>query len=87
MKRIFKWTLAMDDFQSIDVPEDTQFLTVQTQYEQPQVWGICTPGASKKSVTIRLAGTGHPIDDNPGKYLGTFQLMNGSLIFHAFALE
>lgn len=87
MKRIFKWALAMDDFQSIEVPNDTEFLTVQTQYDQPQVWGICTPEAPKKSVSIRIAGTGHPINHDLGKYLGTFQMRGGSLIFHAFALE
>lgn len=84
MKRIFKWTLTLNDFQSIEVPEDTKFLTVQTQYGQPQIWGLCTPAAPKKSIAIRIAGTGHPIEGDPGMYAGTFQLKGGSLIFHVF---
>ena len=87
MKRIFKWTLKVDDFQTIEVPNDTQFLTVQIQGAEPQVWGLCSPDAPKKSVTIRIAGTGHPIDPNPGRYIGTFQMINGSLVFHVFEME
>jgi hypothetical protein len=29
-------------------------------------------------------GTGHPVVDEPRKYVGTFQMRGGLLVFHVF---
>ena len=29
-------------------------------------------------------GTGHAMPDNPGTYIGTFQLQGGDLVFHTY---
>ena len=31
-----------------------------------------------------IYGTGHKVKDNPGKYINTFQVSNGNLVFHVF---
>jgi hypothetical protein len=66
------------------MPEDARILCVQTQNEWPCIWVKVDTEATKKPRTIITHGTGHPILHEPGKYIGTYQLENGSLIFHVF---
>lgn len=33
---------------------------------------------------LRIYGTGNPVDDNPGEYLGTFTSHMGRLRWHVF---
>lgn len=33
---------------------------------------------------IRIYGTGHPMPDNPGSYIGSFMLHGGEFVFHAY---
>lgn len=85
MKTIWKFELTITDEQIINMPRGGQILTIQTQNEVPCIWALVDPINSKEIVTIHIFGTGHPIRDNfNGKYIGTFQLQGGSLIFHVF---
>ena len=91
MKAIWKYPLQTTDEQTIEVPENTQILTVQIQNEKPYLWCLVktnnpqTPNTIK-TYKIRTIGTGHPIENNfSGKYIGTYQLMDGSLVFHVFS--
>lgn len=44
------------------------------------------PQARARPVRFRLAGTGHPIAEADLRYVGTFQLADGALVFHVFIL-
>lgn len=33
---------------------------------------------------FRIYGTGHTLPDDPGRYLGTFIMHNGALVFHIY---
>jgi hypothetical protein len=82
MKKIWKWSLTPETL--IDMPEGAQILTVQDQNGQPALWALVDPDARREARTFKTYGTGHPVPDNPGKYIGTFQHMNGMLVFHVF---
>lgn len=84
MKRIFKYALAVEDQQSIVMPSGAEILTVQMQGGEPQVWALVDDTNDKHQRTFLIFGTGHPVIDNPGNYVGTFQLRNGALVFHVF---
>jgi hypothetical protein len=42
------------------------------------------PDAIKKNRRIEIIGTGNPVPIGDLKYISTFQIMDGSLIFHVF---
>jgi hypothetical protein len=42
------------------------------------------PGAKTYPRTFRVYGTGHNLPDDPGQYVGTFQIHNEGLVFHVF---
>lgn len=86
---IWKFTLALTDRQTLQVPAGAQLLTVQLQFDSPQLWALVnenTPASQCEEAVIAIYGTGHPMPDNPGRYLATFQQAGGALVRHAFVL-
>lgn len=86
MKTIWKFPLEVTDSQEIEMPQHSQILTVQTQDKGPCLWAIVNPDAPKVRRSVRIYGTGRraPDDLDNAYYIGTFQLMDGGLVFHAF---
>lgn len=83
--RIWKWTLAVTDVQTIELPVGAGILTVQMQGGEPQLWALCDENATAKDKRhIAIYGTGNLMPDEPGEYLATFQMHGGALVFHAF---
>jgi hypothetical protein len=79
---IWKFTLELTDLQGMEMPSGARILTVAAQGSSVCLWAHVDPEAPRETRTIRLYGTGHPMPENPGVYLGTFQM--APLVFHAF---
>lgn len=88
MLKVFKYPIKPDDYFEVSLPQGSQILTVDNQFENPNIWALVDPEKPMVTRTFRLAGTGHPIDHTQGDlfYHGTIQLMGGALIFHLFEL-
>lgn len=84
-RTIWKWSLALTDVQALQIPRGAKLLSVQMQGELPQLWALVDPSEPRDMRTIRIIGTGHPIDEHPGEYVGTFQMRDGALVFHVFS--
>lgn len=84
--KIFKYKLELADEQLVSLPKGAELLTVQVQNNQPCLWALVDEKATLKTNTVLIYGTGHQVDKR-GKYLGTFQLGNGSLVFHVFVQQ
>ena len=84
MKTIFKYTL--DPFVSaVKMPAGAQILTVQAQHGQAQLWAIVDTERPDELREFAVVGTGHPMPDDHGEYVSTFQLPDLGLVFHVFA--
>lgn len=84
MKTIWKEKLAIVDVQHVLIPFESEILTVQIQNGEPYIWFLCDEKRLKNRKEIRICGTGHPVPDNIGRYIGTFQLYDLGLVFHVF---
>lgn len=86
--KIHKYPLHVTDLQDIKMPPGAQMLSVQVQRNTVCLWALVndTKPASV-NYTIAIYGTGNPMPDEPGSYIGTFQLNYGGLVFHAFMLK
>lgn len=84
--RIWKWTLVTTDLQALQMPAGAKILSVQTQGENAQLWALCDDTTAKEVRHFAIYGTGNPMPDEPGIYVGTYQLMGGQLVFHVFEL-
>jgi hypothetical protein len=82
--RIYKWALEVVDQQTLALPAGAQILCVQVQYERPCIWALVDPSAGLEPRALLMYGTGHPVSDQAGRYIGTYQLDRGGLVFHVF---
>ena len=86
---IWKVPIKPTDEQTISLPKDAVILTIQIQNENPYLWALVNPAAELENRYIQIFGTGYPINyDTPisRKYITTFQMANGQIVFHAFEL-
>lgn len=83
---VHKQPLKVADVQTVTMPARARILTVQVQGGTPCIWYLCNPDRPPEDRTIRIAGTGHPIEEMIAAYISTFQLDGGALVFHAFEL-
>jgi DNA-directed RNA polymerase subunit RPC12/RpoP len=81
---IYKYPLPIGNDVEISIPMGAQILTVQVQNKRPYIWAIVDTDAPLTTRRLCLRGTGHPFNGKEGKYIGTYQLVNGDLVFHLF---
>lgn len=87
MKTIFKQPLEIADKQRVFLPKGAVILTVQNQRETPCIWFECESTAKVEERIFEVFGTGHEMREDMGvdrKYIGTFQIDRGTLIFHLY---
>lgn len=84
--RIFKYPLKVEDRQVIELPTGFEILTVQVQKGVPCLWVKVNPLNGSEFVNIYTYGTGYhiPEERRHDKYLGTYMINEGDLVFHAF---
>lgn len=98
MKTIWKFPLPIEAC-VLEMPRGAIILALQTQWiiaprpyrlekdereTFPCLWAIVDTEAPKEKRRFETFGTGHLFPDNPGKYIGTFQLLDGRFIGHVF---
>lgn len=87
-KKIYKYDLDVTDIQVISLPLGSEILTVQTQFDIPRLWALVDPNElDTEERTIEIFGTGQDVHYDMGidrKYISTFQMHAGNLVFHAF---
>jgi hypothetical protein len=86
MQTIYKVSLKTTDEQFVQIARGAKLLTVQMQHGGPQLWFECDTNAVMGSRRIAIYGTGHQMLPQPQKYVGTYQLDNGALVFHVYDL-
>lgn len=84
MATIYKYTLEIEDHQEIVMPSGAELLTAQMQNGVACLWALVDPVKVPEKRGIVIRGTGHEISGPLGKYIATFQLGGGRLIFHVF---
>ena len=83
MRTIWKWPLLAETT-TINMPHGAKLLTIQEQDGLPVLWAMGDPGVMMYPRTFRWYGTGHKLPDEPGEYVGTFQMRGGELVVHVF---
>lgn len=85
MTTIYKYPLAITDRQQIKLPAGSIILTAQFQYGTLCIWVQVDTEQPIVLRSIIIYGTGHP-HNNVGRYIGTAQDYNGSIVWHIFEL-
>lgn len=83
---IFKYPVQVTDTFALQIPAGARFLGLQNQHGNPQMWWHVDQSITTVTHTFHVVGTGIPMpeESQKWKYLGTFQMLGGTLVFHVF---
>jgi len=81
---IYKYQFEVQDEIEIMMPADSEVLCVQMQRNSPCIWAIVDPNVALRRKHFRVFGTGQQFEPPIGRYIGTFQMGGGALVFHLF---
>lgn len=87
MTTIWKFPLKVADRQTVKMPLPAMVRSVQAQGDQVCLWAEVAPDLAKCDIEIIIVGTGHEIPDIESghlRYISTFQMHSGALVFHAY---
>lgn len=71
----------------VKMPKGAEILTIQAQNGIPCIWALVNPEKEKELRHFDIYGTGQDIHFDMGfelKYINTFQLTEGLLVYHLF---
>jgi hypothetical protein len=80
---IFKYPFEVAGMFQIPMPKGAEILAVQLQGGQPCIWARVDPKAPRVLRQFWVLGTGHPMPEDPGDYVGTFQM--DPFVWHLYA--
>lgn len=86
-KTIWKFEIKATDKQHIKMPKGAEILYIDNQYEVANLWALVDPKEEMEERTFEVFGTGHEIYYDMGvdrNHIGSFQLNQGTLVFHVF---
>ena len=87
MFKIYKYAIPIEDNFDLELPVGSKILHIASQRDEGFLWALVDPNVHSVKRHFRLAGTGHSINEHLYmNYIGTFQMMNGDLIWHLFEL-
>lgn len=79
------WKFQVQPHEPISMPVGAKILCVQLQHGEPMMWALVDENAPKKAKQFHIFGTGFDVpQDIVLNYVGTFQVVGGSLVFHVF---
>lgn len=93
MKRVYKYSIEIDGYTSINMPIGAEILSVGYQphcgEDFIQIWALTEtdPNINLEKRKFRVAGTGHDIDEPNLTYIGLVSIQNGRLVFHVFEIK
>lgn len=86
MATIWKYDVPTDQSFTLKIPAGSQVLCVQVQHNSPRIWVLVhAPNAPEDTRRFVVVGTGADVPNSLAlAYVGTFQMVGGSLVFHLF---
>jgi len=83
MKTVWKYVIPVVDRVAFTMPAGAEILTIQTQQGIATAWVLVDPTQPSETRVLLVRGTGQPCE-GVGRYVGTFQIADGELVFHVF---
>lgn len=82
MKTIWKFEIALEATQAIEMPRGAEIISVQFQHGVMCLWAIVDSNAAAEQRIIQVFGTGHDFKAHNRKHLAT--LVQGAFVWHVF---
>jgi len=83
-RTIWKFPLLVTDSHIVKMPSGARILRAAMQGATLCVWALVDPDMPEEPRRVQIYGTGYRMPDDPGRYIDTFMVDDGRLVFHAF---
>lgn len=86
MQTVFKYVIPAEDSPTLMIPDGARILSIQGQAGEVCLWAHVDTEMPMAPVKLHVFGTGHHMPDKvvEWQFLGTTQLLNGTLVFHVY---
>ena len=82
---IWKFPVTVEDEFSVPMPPGAKVLSVHMQHGEPCMWAIVNSDSEVRETRhFCVRGTGHRLTGVEGRFVGTFLMREGALVFHLF---
>jgi len=81
---IWKYELAITDYQTVAMPEGAEVLFVEKQQGILYLWAKCTTKNPVHDRGFWIVGTGHPLPYHLGRYIGSVVSSDSPFVWHVF---
>ena len=71
----------------VNLPRGANPVSVDVQNGHLMMWSIVDSAQPKVPLSIYVAGTGADLPEHIDRFIGTFLIEGGSLVFHVFTLK
>lgn len=82
--QIYKYPVSVLDTFEVLMPRGAFVLGVAVQHERPQMWARVDTSQPMLPRRFHLRGTGYPLTGGEGRFVGSFLMHDGALVFHLF---
>ena len=86
--RVFRYRLPITDAPTVNLPGDAQVLSVgppRDGSDELDMWALVDLNRVFDTPRhFRVVGTGNPMPDDCGRFIGTVPTHGGSLVWHVF---
>ena len=87
MKTIYKHVLNITGRQTLELGANDEPLSVQFQRDNLCLWVLHDPSDPKVQRQFAIYGTGHPVEQAAGDFIGTVQQPGMGLVWHVFEVH
>ena len=88
MKTVWKYDLQPNRIQTVTIPFGGQILTAQAKPDNtPLMWVLVDPDMPMQERHLGIYTTNTAVPDEPGRYVGSFMIYEGTLEFHLFEMD
>lgn len=77
------WKFILEPGKPVMMPSAC-VLSVHAQHDQICIWAMVNPDTPLSPRHFNVFGTGHPLPEVPGNFLGTVLLHGGDLVMHVY---
>lgn len=78
------WKFTLTELMQVSMPTGARILHVHEQNAVMRLWAVVDPAKDREIRRFHVVGTGHPIPEKIGAYIGTVHMRGGELVFHIF---
>lgn len=85
MKRVWKYPIPIQDYVLVPLPKGAKILCAKVQKGGLNLWALVdSEEPETEDVTIRIAGTDHPIEEPNLEYIDTVLMYQDTFVIHIF---